>query len=197
MRVGTDVANDDQTPGRVSEEDIRDQNYHLDSNSLALPDRDLAQRLVDLYYENVAPILPLVHEPTFRRDFDEMYSKNKPVSIAFRSLINVIFAYGCDYLELDLPRTYELSQEFHERATGLILLVCYELASLQVVQALLLLTLHLNSSMQFHRMWINTGLLVRTGQALNLHLDPSDWNTTIIEKEIRKRLWWSIYSLDR
>ncbi|KAK5193429.1 hypothetical protein LTR99_006981 [Exophiala xenobiotica] len=192
----TEMPNSDMS-FRDADADIREENFPLDDNSFALPPRTLAYRLVDLFFDNVAPILPLVHEPTFRKDLDALYEHDKSGSIAFRSLINVVFAYGCDYLDLELTRTYELSQDFHERATDLILLVCYELASLEVVQALLLVTLHLNSSMQFHRMWINTGLLVRTAQALNLHLDPSEWNISMIEKELRKRLWWSIYSLDR
>ncbi|KIX08526.1 uncharacterized protein Z518_03182 [Rhinocladiella mackenziei CBS 650.93] len=169
---------------RDADADIKGENFPLDDNSYVLPPRTLAYRLVDLFLDHVPPILPLVHEPTFRNELDELYDKRKSAGIAFRSLVNVVFAYGCDYLELDLARTYELSQDFHERATDLILLVCYELASLEVVQAALLVTLHLNSSMQFHRMWINTGLLVRTAQALNLHLDPSDWNIGMIEKEL-------------
>ncbi|KAK4944638.1 hypothetical protein LTR10_016072 [Elasticomyces elasticus] len=192
----TDMPNVD-TFVRDAEADIRDENFPLDDDSFVLPARPLAYRLVDLFFDNVSPILPLVHENSFRKELDAFYDNQKSASIAFRSLVNVIFAYGCDHLALDITRTYELSQDFHERATDLILLVCYELASLEVVQALLLVTLHLNSSMQFHRMWINTGLLVRTAQALNLHLDPSDWSISMIEKELRKRLWWSIYSLDR
>lgn len=192
----SDVPNVD-TFARDAEADIRNENFPLDDDSFVLPARPLAYRLVDLFFENVSPILPLVHEPSFRKELDAFYDNHKSASIAFRSLVNVIFAYGCDHLALDLTRTYELAQDFHERATDLILLVCYELASLEVVQALLLVTLHLNSSMQFHRMWINTGLLVRTAQALNLHLDPSDWSISMVEKELRKRLWWSIYSLDR
>ncbi|KIW34463.1 uncharacterized protein PV07_01241 [Cladophialophora immunda] len=175
---------------------IREEQYPLD-DSFVLPPRALANRLVDLFFDHVYPIVPLVHEPSFRKEVDALYTDRRSGSIAFRSMVNAVFAYGCDYLDLGLARTYELSQDFHERATDLILLVCYELASLEVVQALLLVTLHLNSSMQFHRMWVNTGLLVRTAQALNLHVDPSAWNIRVIEKELRKRLWWSIYSLDR
>ncbi|KIW95283.1 uncharacterized protein Z519_03867 [Cladophialophora bantiana CBS 173.52] len=186
---------DDDFSHQDTDADIREE--IPDQNCFVLPPRALAHRLVDLFFDNVAPILPLVHEPSFRKELDALYDDHKSASIAFSSVINVVFAYGCDYLDLDLKRTYELAQTFHERATDLILLVCYELASLEVVQALLLVTLHLNSSMQFHRMWINTGLLVRTAQALNLHLDPSDWDISMMEKELRKRFWWSIYSLDR
>lgn len=192
----TDVPSGDLS-GREADAQIREENFPLHDNCFVLPQRSLAYRLVDLFFDHVYPLLPLVHEPSFRKELDALYDDGKSATVAFRSLANVIFAYGCDYLELDLTRTHQLSQDFHERATDLILLVCYELATLEVVQALLLVTLHLNSTMEFHRMWINTGLLVRTAQALNLHLDPSDWNMCMIEKELRKRLWWSIYSLDR
>ncbi|KAJ9639739.1 hypothetical protein H2204_003532 [Knufia peltigerae] len=132
---------------RDADADIRAGNFPLDDDNLILPSRVLANRLVDLFFENVAPILPLVHEPSFRQELNAYYDDPRSESIAFRSLVNMVFAYGCDYLQLELSQTYQLSQEFHKRATELILLVCYELASLEVVQALLLVTLHLNSTL--------------------------------------------------
>ena len=154
-------------------------------------------RLVDLFFEHAAPILPLVHEPSFRRRFTAVYNNEEEATMPFRTLLYIIFACGCDYLDINLNRNYELGQAFHRRASELILSISYDIATLEIVQALLLITLHLNSNMEFNRMWTSTGVLVRTAQALGLHLDPSDWNVNALEKEMRKRLWWSIYMLDR
>ncbi|KAF2461172.1 fungal-specific transcription factor domain-containing protein [Lineolata rhizophorae] len=162
-----------------------------------LPPKALANRLADLFFEHTAPELPVVHEPTFRRMFSLVYERNNKPSISFQALLNAVFAFGCDNLDLSLSQIYELSQMFHRRATGLIISVCYDIATFEVVQAFLLVTLHLNSNMQFNRMWTNTGLLVRMSQALGLHLDPSHWDISTVEKELRKRIWWSIHALDR
>lgn len=123
-RISSADAADVDLSCRDADADIRDENFPLDDDSFILPPRTLAYRLIDLFFEHVAPILPLVHEPSFRRGVEALYDDHESASIAFRSLINVVFAYGCDYLELELARTYELSQDFHDRATDLILLVC-------------------------------------------------------------------------
>lgn len=176
---------------------------NLDPNAdkFVLPPRAMADRLVDLFFQEVWPMLPLIHEPTFRKRvasvYDDTRHNKQKATIPFLTLMNMVFAFGCDHLDLELSHIYELSQTFHGRASELIYSVVYDIATLEVVQALHLVTLHLNSNMQFNRMWTSTGVLVRTAQALGLHLDPSDWNISTVEKELRKRLWWSIYALDR
>ncbi len=195
----SDTLQEDTLPERNATTFISLRRPQPDGDLYTLPSVALARRLVDLFFKHTYVLLPFVHESTFRKRFDAMYDHNKArrAGIPFLALLNIIFAYGCDYLNLETGHIYKLSQTFHYRASGLIHSVCYETATLEVVQALHLVTLHLNSNMQFHRMWTNTGLLVRTAQALGLHLDPSDLNISQVEKEMRKRLWWSIFALDR
>jgi hypothetical protein len=86
---------------------------------------------------------------------------------------------------------------FAGRASELIHSVAFETVTLEVLQAQLLMSIHLLTDMQLNRCWANIGSLLRAAQALGLHLDPTDWNISPLEKELRKRLWWGIYWLDR
>lgn len=169
----------------------------LDPDVYVLPPRSLANTLVDLFFEHVFPLHPFVHEPTFRKLFNETYEKKCEMPIPWQSTLNLIFAFGSDYLDLPLDQSYELSQTFHRRGAELILSVCFDTSTVEVVQALLLLSGHLQSNMQFNRVWISLGCIVRAAQGLGLHLDPTNWKISSVEKELRKRLWWGIYALDR
>ena len=153
--------------------------------------------------ENVDERLSLTAQLTMkpsavRKRFDSTYTTTQASrDIPWQATLNLVFAFGTDYLDLPLREIYEMSQTFARRATELILSVCFDIATIEVVQALLLLTGHLQSNMQFNKMWTSFGSIVRTARALGLHIDPTSWRISSIEKELRKRLWWGIYAYDR
>lgn len=177
---------------------IRAQN-ELHRDNFVLPPHSLASNLVDLFFEHAFPLFPFVHEPTFRNRFKETYGKpdSEPIDIPWQSTLNLVFAFGCDYLDLPLQQIYDLAQTFHRRGAELILSVCFDTSTLDVIQALLLLSAHLQSNMQFNRFWSSIACIVRSAQGLGFHIDPGDWDIGHVEKEMRRRLWWGIYSLDR
>jgi hypothetical protein len=186
--------------GRVirSCEELSDDNY-------SLPGRSVAEMLVDLYFKYVDPLHPFVYEAQFRQTLAETYDRQQGqfegtkdrTKVPWLALLNLVLAFGCDYVDLPLEKTHSLSQLFGSRGNELIISVCFEIGSLEVLQALLLLSIHLLTNMQLNRCWASVGCLLRTAQGLGLHLDPTTWNIPPLEKEMRKRLWWGIYSLDR
>jgi Fungal specific transcription factor domain len=187
------------TGGRVirSCEELSDDNY-------SLPERSVAGMLVDLYFKYVDPLYPFVYEAKFRQTLEETYNRKHQfdgtkdrTKVPWLALLNLVLAFGSDYVDLPLEKTHSLSQLFGSRGNELIISVCFEIGSLEVLQALLLLSIHLLTNMQLNRCWVSVGCLLRTAQGLGLHLDPTKWNIPPLEKEMRKRLWWGIYSLDR
>lgn len=172
----------------------------LHRDNFILPPHALASNLVDLFFEYAFPIYPFVHEPTFRKRFTTTYGNNRnseALDIPWQSTLNLVFALGCDYLQLPLKEIYELSHTFHRRGAELILSMCFDTSTLDVIQALLLLSAHLQSTMQFNRFWSSMGCILRSAQGLGFHIDPADWEISPVEKEMRRRLWWGIYALDR
>ncbi|OQV05070.1 Fungal specific transcription factor domain-containing protein [Cladophialophora immunda] len=170
----------------------------LQPDNFDLPPVALASQLVDLFFEHVYPLYPFVHRPSFMQRLNETYSGGqRDIDVPWQATLNLIFAFGSDYLDLSLAETYTMSQSFLQHATELILSVCFDTTTLEVVQALLLLSCHLQSNMQYQRVWTSIGTLYRVAQSLGLHMDPGSWRISPIEKEIRRRIWWGIYSLDR
>lgn len=185
-------------PGGV----IRGRN-ELDQDNFRLPDYQCASKLVNLFFEYVFPLYPFVHKPTFMTRFETLYRhRPKPTvqadaDIAWQATLNFVFAFGCDYLDAPLTESHHMSQNFHRRGSELILSICFDTSTLDVLQALLLLSGHIQSNMKYNRLWTSMGCLVRSAQGLGLHMDPTEWEIGSIEKEMRKRVWWGIYMLDR
>ncbi|KEF55725.1 uncharacterized protein A1O9_08475 [Exophiala aquamarina CBS 119918] len=170
----------------------------LHPDNFNLPPGTLANRLVDLFFEHVHPLYPFVHRPSFIKRLNETYSgMQREIDVPWQATLNLVFAFGSDYLDLTLTETYAMGRCFLQHATELILSVCFDTSTLEVVQALLLLSCHLQSNMQYQRVWTSIGTLYRAAQGLGLHMDPGSWRISSIEKEIRRRIWWGIYSLDR
>ena len=175
----------------------------LPDDVFALPERPVAELLSELFFRHVYVFYPFVDEKCFREQLSKTYEEKN--SDAFRdrrhvpwlSLMNLVFAFGCDYVDLPLLKIHSLARIFAGRANDLIISVCFEIGTIQVLQSLLLLSIHLLSTMQLNKCWASVGCLLRTGQGLGLHLNPDDWNIPPLEKEMRKRLWWGIYCLDR
>jgi len=197
--LSTSLNLDSKPDGRV----IRTYEELAEDNFL-LPQLNIATKLVDGFFRYGSLYAPYVPEAQFRENMSTYYRErqkyprpvNKP-QVVWLALMNLVLAYGCDYIDLPLSKLYTLSQMFSRRASELIHSVASRTVTLEVLQAQILLTIHLLTDMQLNRCWAYVGSLLREAQALGLHLDPTDWNIPPLEKELRKRLWWGIYWLDR
>jgi Fungal specific transcription factor domain len=195
------IANSSATTGGVvrSSDELPENDFHL-------PERSIAEMLTDIFFKRVYTFFPYVDEATFREQFSAAYNRyersGKSINrerdhVPWLSLMNLVFAFACDYVDLPVDKIQSLAKIFASRANDLIISVCFEIGTLEVLQALLLLSIHLLSSMQLNKCWASVGSLVRTGQGLGLHLDPSNWKISELEKDMRKRLWWGLFCLDR
>lgn len=182
---------------RARRESVIRRSTELDPENFILPPFVLAQELVEYFFVYTYPVYPVLHEPTFRKEFKATYQDSSRPTAALLSILNLVFAFGCDYLDMSLHDASELAQTFHERGAELVLSVCFDQSTVQIVQALFLLTAHLQSNLKMNKSWVSIGCLVRTAQGLRINMDPSGWESSLVDQEIRKRLWWGIYCLDR
>lgn len=182
---------------RARRETVIRRSNELDPETFILPPFVLAKELVDYFFTYTYPLYPILHEPSFREEFAAAYRGSTQLTPAWLSILNLVFAFGCDYLDMSLKEAFELAQTFHDRGAELVLSVCFEQSTVQIVQALLLLTAHLQSDLKMNKSWLSIGCLVRTAQGLRMNQDPSNWDISLVDQEIRKRLWWAIYCVDR
>ncbi|KAK4937699.1 hypothetical protein LTR10_021709 [Elasticomyces elasticus] len=182
---------------RARRETVIRRSNELDSDNFILPPFVLAKELLDNFFTYVHPLWPILHEPGFRKEFAAAYRDSTQLTTAWRAILNLVFAFGCDYLDMTLKEAFEMAHTFHDRGADLILSVCFEQSTVQIVQALFLLTAHLQSDLKMNKCWLSIGCLVRTAQGLRMNQDPCNWDISLVDQEIRKRLWWGIYCLDR
>ncbi|KAL4950014.1 positive regulator of purine utilization [Aspergillus filifer] len=70
----------------------------------AFPDRELAERLADLYFEHANPQIPIVHRVDFMELLDRTYSaEEKDRSPRSLYILNIVFAIGAGIIFEDKP----------------------------------------------------------------------------------------------
>ena len=173
----------------------------FDNDVLALPQRRHADRLVSSYFTYVHSLCPLVSEPSFRKNYENTWKSTQPDSMPPNSswlvLLNLIFAMGCEFLDISSRQVAATASKFLSRARTIIFAQIIDVGDLETVQALLLMGQYLQNTMQLNRCWTVIGLAIRVAQGIGLHLNPSNWGISVIEKEMRKRIWWGCFVTDR
>jgi len=169
-----------------------------------LPPKHLADGLLDAYFARVHRLYPFVHEQTFRLDYERIYlrqdseslAESRPVSIA---LLYMVFAHGAEFCRsLSETETVGIAAEFVAKAKRIVFAQMFRQESLELVQSLLLMCQYLQSTLELNQCWSLVGLMIRTAVSLGLHFNPlASEPFTTIEREIRKRVWWGCFMIDR
>jgi transcriptional regulatory protein GAL4 len=152
----------------------------------------LSSTLIDAYFHDYHVCYPFVHEATFRAQYHELVPR--PAQRSWDMLYHAVLALGAwslnknqvgleDYL---YRKALTLGQ--HESV--------FEAANLTTVQALVLLSNLSQKRNSPNTGWNLLGLAVRTALSLALHRELPHWNISLLDREIRRRVWWGLFIFD-
>ena len=152
----------------------------------------IEQAFIDAYFLNYHTSYPFVHEPTFRAQFNE--PALRPHGTAWQILLNTILALGAwsigdDSSDLDIT-FYQEARACLQQAS------VFETGNLTLVQALLLLSNYAQKRNKPNTGWNYLGLAVRMAMSLGLHKEFPGWKISLLQREIRRRLWWGVFIFD-
>ncbi|RKU40979.1 lactose regulatory protein lac9 and GAL4-like protein [Coniochaeta pulveracea] len=152
----------------------------------------VVNRLIDSYFFVYHLSYPFIHEATFRAQYHQIIPR--PQHRSWQMLMHTVLALGAWCLdgeenELD-EQLYHTALSFGEDES------IFESANLAFVQALVLL-----SNLSQKRNKPNTGgnllgLATRMALSLGLHRELPDWNISLWQREIRRRIWWGLFLFD-
>ena len=155
-----------------------------------LPPRHVADQLLRHYHASIHTTLPLIHWPSFTKQYESVYRQGnlRDSPRIWSALLFVVFACGAlnrqppegdDYLKscksLVDPWDDDLTLD-HVRTA---MLIC-----------IFLMEMNLKSAS-----WIWLGSAIRTAQDVGLYFECGSWPQP--EQEMRRRVWWCVYALDR
>ena len=155
-----------------------------------LPPKSVADDLLRQYHVSFHAALPILHWPSFTQTYEEAYKEGslKRVPRVWSALLFVVL--GCS----NLVRSWRNCWRFLEISKSLIDVWTEEISLDHVRYAMLssivLVEMNLKSAS-----WTWLGCAIRIAQGIGLHREAG--KRSAVEEEMRRRVWWSLYSSDR
>lgn len=171
------------------------------SELVPLPNKEFVDKLLSQYYNSVHRHTPLLHWPTFRQEVDELYEKGTFIGTkqVWMALFFAVLANGSVQSQDPSSVGCELSDEvdgtnFLKVAAKMINTWTDEVV-IDHVRTTLLVSIFLIERNLKSAGWVWHGMAVRMSQEIGLHCESGPW--PLVEGELRRRVWWGVYSWDR
>lgn len=167
-----------------------------------LPLREDADHMVEIYWQYIYPLEPLVYKKTFLQTYHDLFrSTPKTNQRIFLSTLNAIFALSTQLQASLQPEIREhTSETYFHRAWALLRpeSVIWETGTLDTVQCLLLISRYLQCTNNPYRTWMVVGLAVRMAQSLGLDAtEPTAVDARTDEIVLRQHVWRCCVFMDR
>lgn len=148
--------------------------------------------LLDAYFSHYHLTYPFIYEPTFRDQLNGILPR--PPGHTWALLYNAVLTLGAWCIGDDDSM---LDDIFYRRAAQISAEnSAFESGNLTTVQALLLLSNYAQKRNRPNTGWNYLGLAVRMAMSLGLHKEFPNWDISLLQREIRRRVWWGVYCFD-
>lgn len=165
-------------------------------NRHPLPEASLLNDMLDYYFRQLNPMLPILHEATLRRDIAQGRADRDS---AFRGLVFTLLAIAGRFAKDDKrvladPDDAEsagdhwaAASRFHHQVYA---------ASLINVQMLILACAFMPSTLGIGTSWTVLGVAIRALQDIGLHTEKAYGGYTPFDQERRRRTFWAAVIID-
>ena len=176
---------------------------------LQLLDRTCCDLLFESYISNYHPVVPLVHVPTFRKEYQNFLDargSNRAQSISSPPLVLATLYAGAVACPNSIVRSAfkfpdreVLTTNLYHEATKALLRAHFPrvptvgtLAAYLIMQGTWMRDEEPLTTCGF------IGVAIRVAQMLGLHKDPSHFKANIspLNREVCRRIWWHVFHLD-
>lgn len=156
-----------------------------------LPSKDIADKLVDCYLRTTEAIYRILHIPSFRRDYETIWTSDNAPDAAFLTQIKLVLAIGATTYDKQFSLRASAVRWVYEARIWLSGPKFKSRLNIQSLQTdVLLLLAQERVGFDGASMWISVGALFRKAIFIGLHRDPVHLpQMTAFAAEMRRRLW--------
>ncbi|KAK0362762.1 Gypsy retrotransposon integrase-like protein 1 [Friedmanniomyces endolithicus] len=169
-----------------------------------LPPQEYAREVCRAAVDDASVLLRVVHQPTFWKSFDDLYSKGPEhytnEDNKFLPLFHTVMALGhlfCKDEKTNQDQHYEngIQQGFAHFKCARQMMDIADCRDLTSIQAVMFMILFLQSSAKLSQCYAYVGVALRSALRMGLHRTyAGNWNP--VEAETRKRVFWIVRKMD-
>ncbi|KAJ8605962.1 hypothetical protein MRB53_041255 [Persea americana] len=171
------------------------------ATDLIPPARDVADAMVELYFQSFESTYRILHRRSFRQDYEKFWASPNTAPASLRLKVLLVVAIGASiHKDIDNdPRFYDEASRWICAAQDW-LLAPSEKARLDItgiqIHCLTFLARQIYSS-SADLVWISVGNMINAAVQLGLHRDPKYVAATSpFQAELRRRLWATIVEME-
>lgn len=153
--------------------------------------KEKIENYIELYFETYHISYPIIHKPTFMAQLNEIISRPEP---DWESLYYIVAAIGSFMSATSQEENDDL--KLFDMAKSKLSMDVLETGNITLVQTLNLMSNYLQKRDRPNSGYNYLGLAVRMALGLRLHKQIDDSNDTILDQEMRRRVWWCLYIFD-
>ncbi|KAH0360596.1 hypothetical protein KCU65_g9301, partial [Aureobasidium melanogenum] len=154
--------------------------------------RAMVDVFVDAFFIRYHPVFPILHEPTFRAQYDSRMAR--PGQSIWLVLVNIVAALGA--FVTNPSSSDETSLSIFRTAKRYLAVNALETGNLTLVQAFGMAAMFLQKINKPNTGYNYGGVAIRMAIGLGLHKEFGSQHMSPFKQELRRRIWWSLCVLD-
>jgi hypothetical protein len=173
--------------------------------------KKMVDHLVNKFLDELNPVYDSVHKETFQVSYDMFWDRRwgdddlTAVDLRWLALLFMVLAFA-ELLDCPLDASTETQRRSEETSVqffwasrkAIVLAPTISGESPDLVRAGILVSRYLNFFGRRTESWLTSSFAIRMAQAQGMHLElPSSWGLPPKVLETRRRLWCTLFSLDR
>jgi hypothetical protein len=162
--------------------------------NLKVPPRLFSDRCVNVYFQEWAPLFPVIHKPTFLRVYEEFVAdpekiKNHHKLAQLYLVFSIAGLSGSQQPDLEQIAACELQWQ---RSLDAITMD----NTMMTLQCLVLALMYCAARADYKRLQHYKGIAVGLSHRLGLHQSQKRFSFGALTIETRKKVFWTLYTLD-
>jgi len=183
------------TPSATSNMDHNSPADRRTSTSTSVPEpAPSLESLIGAYFDHINPDFPVLHEASFREAYEAWVASPSGADPAWLCSFLCVLLLARRVARVTFPEEQE--RLWWRRVQSLLPVVIFT-SSVMAVEAMMLAAMHLHNTNHRDACWNLTGTAVRVAFAIGLHQDKVSTLQTPLARELRKRLWWTLYAFEQ
>lgn len=160
---------------------------------LGVPPRLFSDRCVNVYFQEWAPLFPVLHKPTFLRIYEEFVADPAKVKSSYKNaqLYLVFSIAGLSQESPDLPQIAACERQWSRALEPLLME-----NTMETLQCLIMALMYSTLRADYKKIQHYKGIAVGLSHRLGLHQSQKRFSFGALTTETRKKVFWTLYTLD-
>ncbi|KAK4075453.1 transcriptional regulator family: Fungal Specific TF [Trichoderma aggressivum f. europaeum] len=158
-----------------------------------VPPRLFSDRCVNVFFQEWAPLFPVLHKPTFLRIYEEFVNDPERVKCNYK-LAQLHLVFSLAGLSSEAPDIQQVAACEHQWTKALESLMLEN--TMNTLQCLVLALLYCTVRADYRRLQHYKCIAVGLSHRLGLHQSQKRFSFGALTLETRKKVFWTLYALD-